>query len=544
LLPIDRLALNDDAPKENPWRDDRLGFMPFAERLSKVILNLRAPNGYVIGLHGEWGSGKSTAINFVKAFLDKHNQELETDAERIHVIDFRPWIVSGHQDLIGAFFKILSEDLENKKGRWWRKKLRPVLRWFKSTADPLVDAVATVAIVVDPSGLGIKVAKTVTKSSIGGMINRFLAEPSLQAAYENLKRALGASRKKFLVTIDDLDRLETSEIRSIMQMVKTVGQLPNVIYLLAYDREIVWGALDEGIMRDRDAPNFGEKIVQQEIELPRPAKEDLLAILDTEVAFVTDPSPSDTRWHYLVRDGLRQWMRHPRDVNRLANAIRFSWPALEGEIDPQDLVIMEGLRLFEEHVFNWARWNRDWLFNEGRYLMTDEGTRQAGLKSLTDNVPAPKREQVLRVMASLFPGQHKLFGERFQEEPYHKLVKRRGIGYEAGYDAYFSLYPSPNEVPKSLIDAAMTKLDDQRFLVETYRELHREARPQWEANGRTAAPGTEVPLHGRCSGQAYSELAPRVIQSGRDHPRHRLGWRPRLSNLPFQRLHWSHYRGP
>jgi predicted KAP-like P-loop ATPase len=115
LPPIDGLALSDDAPKENPWRDDRLGFKPFAERLSKVILNLRAPNGYVVGLHGEWGSGKSTAINFVKAFLDKHNQEVETDAERIHVIDFRPWIVSGHQDLIGAFFKILSEDLRTKR---------------------------------------------------------------------------------------------------------------------------------------------------------------------------------------------------------------------------------------------------------------------------------------------------------------------------------------------------------------------------------------------------------------------------------------------
>jgi predicted KAP-like P-loop ATPase len=407
----------------------------------------------------------------VKAFLDKHNQEAEMDAERIHVIDFRPWIVSGHQDLVGAFFKILSEDLESKKGGWWRlKKLRPVLRWFKSSTDPVLDAVATVAVVVDPSGAGIKVAKTVAKSSMDGMINRFLAEPSLQAAYQTLRRTSADSGKKFLVTIDDLDRLEKSEIRSIMRMVKTVGQLPNVIYLLAYDRDIVWAALDEGIVGECDGPNFGEKIVQQEIELPRPAKEDLLAILDTKVAFLIGSAPNDMRWYSLARDGVRRWVRHPRDVQRLANAVRFSWPALKDEIDPLDLFIMEGLRLFDEHVFRWVSWNRDWLFDKGRYLMADENTKKAHLKVLIDDVPVHTQEQVLRVMASLFPGQHKLFGERFQDEPYQELVKRRGIGCEAGYDAYFSLYPSPNEVPKSVIYAAIRKLDDRPFLLGLIKE--------------------------------------------------------------------------
>src|SRR5471032_57966 len=115
----DILKLSDDAPKQNPWQDDRLGFMPFAERLSKVILSLEIPNGYVIGLHGEWGSGKSTAINFVKAFLDKHNVEAENEAAQIEILDFQPWIVSGHQDLITSFFKVLSEKLPGAKRSGW-----------------------------------------------------------------------------------------------------------------------------------------------------------------------------------------------------------------------------------------------------------------------------------------------------------------------------------------------------------------------------------------------------------------------------------------
>jgi len=123
-------------------------------------------------------------------------------------------------------------------------------------------------------------------------------------------------------------------------MVKTVGRLPNVVYLLAYDRAIVSGVLDADA--DRYGPRFAEKIVQQEIELPQASKDSLLSILDAEINFLTGPSPETLRWHQIVQNGVRRWVRHPRDVLRLANAVKFSWPALKGEIDPQDLLAWRG----------------------------------------------------------------------------------------------------------------------------------------------------------------------------------------------------------
>jgi predicted KAP-like P-loop ATPase len=62
----DEYILGDDQPKKNPWQDDRLGYAPFAERLANVIINMNIPNGYVIGLHGRWGSGKTTIVNFTQ----------------------------------------------------------------------------------------------------------------------------------------------------------------------------------------------------------------------------------------------------------------------------------------------------------------------------------------------------------------------------------------------------------------------------------------------------------------------------------------------
>ena len=459
------LIFGDDLPKENPWQDDRLGYRPFAERLAKTIQALHAPNGYVIGLHGKWGSGKSTAINFVKAFLKKYNDESESETECIHVVEFRPWIISGHQDLIAAFFKVLSERIGNKPG-FVKRQINRALRIGRVTADPLLDALATVALVIDPSGgTASKAATTITKKSVGGAIDRFLAEPSLQSAYHALRNVLENSNKRFLIIIDDLDRLEEVEIRTIMQMVKTVGSLPNVVYLLAYDRTIVRQALDGD---SRTGPEFAEKIVQQELELPKPSKGALLTILDEEIAFLNEQITESMRWHYIVRDGVRRWIQNPRDVVRLSNGVKFSWSALEGEIDPADLLTMEGLRLFDQDAFDWVRQNRDFLFSEGAFMMSHEREEEAVVKTLKETLPEEGQQQIIKLLAVLFPLSAKNFEGKnaMGGENRAQVGGRRGVGSPAGYDAYFGLHPAADAIPKAVIDAIVGNTSDRSAMVK------------------------------------------------------------------------------
>lgn len=458
MLEEKRYVLGDDLPKTNPWQEDRLGYNSFAKRIATVIIKMAAPNGYVIGIHGQWGSGKSTAINFILEYIKKHNAEHEGD-QIVH-IDFRPWIVSGHQDLIVAFFKILSERLGPKGTRLTR--LRDWVAGFVSgTTDNLVDAAATVALTVDPSGGAASgFAGNLAKKSVNALLGRYLENPSLQTAYDDLKAQLGRSGKRFIVTIDDIDRLEDKDVRSIMQMVKSTGQLPNVVYLLAYDRETVWQILDQsaGLV----GPRFAEKIIQQEIELPNPSKGALLSILDQEISFLTGTTEDTSRWEYIVRDGIRRWIRSPRDVVRLSNAVKFSWPALEGEIDPQDLLAIEGVRLFDQGSFSWIRDNRDFIFTEGRFVFAREDARKAAVDSLKRRIPEEVQPQVLRVLSVLFPQSAKWFEgqEAMGEENSVEVTKRRGVGSEAGYDAYFGLHPSSDAIPKAVVNDLMSRLED------------------------------------------------------------------------------------
>lgn len=51
----------NDSPIET-LKDDRYGITPFAESIAKSIMNIAAPEGTAIALHGPWGSGKSSAV--------------------------------------------------------------------------------------------------------------------------------------------------------------------------------------------------------------------------------------------------------------------------------------------------------------------------------------------------------------------------------------------------------------------------------------------------------------------------------------------------
>ncbi|RVJ42382.1 P-loop NTPase fold protein [Sinorhizobium medicae] len=461
----DGYILGDDQPKKNP-REDRLGYAPFAKRLANVIVHMNIPNGYVIGLHGRWGSGKTTAVNFILEYLKNYNAESEDDTKKIEHIDFRPWIFSGHQDLMAAFFKLLSEQLGPKDGivkRAWNSCMRTV----SPNTDQLVDAAATLALTVDPSGGAVtELAAGVAKKSLNKVLGQYLATPSLQKAYVDLTEQLASCGRRFLVTIDDIDRLEDDEIKSIMQMVKTIGRLPNVLYVLVYDREIVWQALDE--RNDRIGPKFAEKIVQQEVELPFPTKNALLAILDQEINFVTGSTEDSARWQYIVRDGVHRWINNPRDALRLSNALKFAWPALKGEFDAQDLVAIEGIRLFDAGAFDWIRRNRDFLFSEGRYFMGADEERKANIEMLKATLPVGRADMVLELLTVLFPSHAKWFrSSTFGSSENHVAVQnRRGLASEAGYDSYFALRPSADAVPKSALDAIFDNLDDEAKVMQ------------------------------------------------------------------------------
>jgi len=459
------ILVSDDSAKHNPDTEDALGYAPFAKRIAGVIGRLASPSGYVIAIQGTWGSGKSTALNFARTYIERRNAALKPGETKVEIVEFRPWLISGHEDLVASFFKVLKEHIT--PGEAGDRKLGNLLaRMSRGAIGPTMGVVTGLVKPLDPTGgLGASAISDVTAKGVTALLDAWLKEPSLQATYEALREELAKSNRRFLVVIDDIDRLEAEEIRVVMQLVKSVGSLPNVIYLLSYDRQIVASAL--GDADRRDGPTFVEKVVQHEIALPRPSAFRLLTLLHQRIEHIIGPTKSTDRWRQIVQLGLERWITRPRDVARLSNAVNFSWAALEGEIDAQDLLAMEGLRLFDPILFGFVRDNRAFLVGEGRSLYVSEEQRAQMGKVFRDGLPEKDRDERLELLGTLFPGRAKaLQGERvWGGEAWYQQSNRVGVGTLAGYDAYFSMLPAEETAPNAWIDEAVAHIGDRERLV-------------------------------------------------------------------------------
>lgn len=79
---------------DQPAADDAFGRKPFAENLARSLVLPNNSPGLVVGIEGEWGSGKSTLIGFITKHLRENRKTI--------VIDFNPWMVSTTGVLVEA----------------------------------------------------------------------------------------------------------------------------------------------------------------------------------------------------------------------------------------------------------------------------------------------------------------------------------------------------------------------------------------------------------------------------------------------------------
>lgn len=331
-----------DLPITTP-EQDMFGIDGFVRSLARSIRNMRSPKGVVIALHGPWGAGKSSAINLLK-----HHLSHDAASGEIQVVDFNPWWFRGEEALVLAFFRELYAATKPSLG----EKAKTILPKLGARLLKASGVVAPVANAAGAAGVG-EIASGVM-GWLGGMIED---GESVEKLHSQLSSALAEQSKRFIVLIDDIDRLAPDEALAIFRMVKSVGRLSNVIYVLAFDRELA-----ERVVAERfpsEGPHYLEKIVQAAFELPIPLEADIhrhvIASIEAIVGGIGDARIVHVMnmFHAVVAPELRT----PRDATRYVNALTITWPAVEGEVDLGDFMAIEAYRLFQPGIYRAVRDN-------------------------------------------------------------------------------------------------------------------------------------------------------------------------------------------
>jgi hypothetical protein len=147
-----------------------------------------------------------------------------------------------------------------------RKTSQFIERLVRGGAE-FIGGAAALGAVVASHGAAAPIAGAV-KSAVTGALSlgsNMIDTRSIDAMIEDLSVHLSAVECRFLIIVDDLDRLQPAELRQILTLVKTFGNLPNVTHLLAYDREIVNAALGGSASRDLgdDLPGVARHLVKR-----------------------------------------------------------------------------------------------------------------------------------------------------------------------------------------------------------------------------------------------------------------------------------------
>lgn len=349
---------------DNPITDltaDCLGYRPFAKNIATILDNATTREDcLVLGIHGEWGSGKTSAINLVVKELEglqkklyKYPKKLELFSPfssfvpdgiptRTTIIHFSPWLFSNQENLTTAFFHELEKQLDNTWGN-----IKCFLKVIAALTLPSLEAL---------SYLNPTTSKLVGNTT-QHLIKNLQKRPSLEQAKQALNKALKAQKRPILIIIDDIDRLPADEMRQIFRMVKSVADLPYVTYLLGFDRKIVKRALEKDT--DLEGPEWSEKIVQGSFDLPyiMPFRIELYFWnkLKTDIPDLYNQLHKSTVNYF--QQYLYPQLKNPRQVSRLINALNIGWLSVKNTVNPMCFIIIESWRLFNHGLYEFIKTN-------------------------------------------------------------------------------------------------------------------------------------------------------------------------------------------
>lgn len=396
----DTQPLSGDRPIEAAVQD-RLGYAPFAHAIATSIVKRAPSDGIVYAIHGPWGSGKTSAVNMLVEAVENLEADKAVDT-RIIVVRFNPWWFSEQSSLTKMFFSELASTLDKKSSKKVAEGLRKVGRQITGAKDALLAGLSFI-----PGGA---LASPIMNGTIEALKPYLNETDSLDGARKELIAALKEQNRRILVIIDDVDRLPHDEARQIFRLVKSVADLPNVIYLLVFDRNVARQAV--GGPAIVDGPEWLEKIVQASFDLPPVHPIDLRRMFIEPINDMVGDriKDGDSRAANVMFQCVFPWLQTPRDVGRLLNVINVSLPAVIDDVNISDFIAIETLRIFEPSLYDFIRTHQNEL--TGINSSSREIDKTIGDKILL-NVSSKKHEITKTSLMRLFPKLESVWGNLY-----------------------------------------------------------------------------------------------------------------------------------
>lgn len=416
-------VLNADKPISNKT-EDFLGRHDFACAVSNAIMDYHENNqeSLTIGLYGKWGSGKTSIVNLITD---------EINSDDIIIFKFEPWIYSDTEQLISYFFRDFAKAVKHKDYAQEALKLGEELETYATFFEPI-------GMIPEPNVALISRAASKIFGGVGKSAKKWgkLKTRSLSGTKESIEKHLLKINKKILIIVDDIDRLNNTEIRQIFQMIKMLGNFSNTIYLTSMDREVVIDALSE--VQKGDGNEYLEKIINVPFSVPMPSIEKIQQYLFSELdKIIGEKSDFDQEYFsYIFRHGYSEFFENIRDINRYINILKFNYSIVGKEVDIVDLFVMTALQVFEPKIYDYLKYNKDIVLSLKYYSEEKDKAKDIDLlKQVTGTLLSRLSENdYFNLMGAIFP-----VLDRYAHDDKDKCTKLARVCSPDFYDLYFKM---------------------------------------------------------------------------------------------------------
>ncbi|HEX7903244.1 MAG TPA: P-loop NTPase fold protein [Chitinophagaceae bacterium] len=401
------MKLKSDNIVELP--NDILGRENIANEVVNGLLTYAKKNkdGLSLSITGEWGSGKSTLLGFIKNKIEKR------EPNTFKVISFNPWLFYKNEGIKEAFLIHLAlslKDLDTRTTKISEKvndflKAFRWLKYFSATAGNIQEGLETLS-------------------------DHLSTKENIHDIKEDIEKILRKSKKKILVIMDDVDRLSSEQIAELFQTITLVTNFSNIIYIVAFDREIVIEAIGRNF--NGKGQEYLEKVIQVDYEIPSIPDKKLQELfysnireLAKENKIIFDDYTLKSLWGY---HGLRDYFKSIRDFNRFFNALSFRFPSIADDINPVDFIAIEAIRIFDYQSYN--RFYSYYKLNARKRELPDAGLNEEQFQKIKQT--AAEIIRALSIKSTL--------------HVYRKEANLKHLLDPAYFDRYFNLMRNDSDI--------------------------------------------------------------------------------------------------
>lgn len=471
---------------------DRLRRGDYASRIADVLSELSPREGRVFSIRGGWGFGKSSLKNLI-------TEKLDATGGDVTWLDFNPWQWGKSDAIARALFNQLADRLGNKHSSASNSRSKALRQYgailtgaeapLKAVlTTPIITTVlANVSLIGAASAIGFdlptvgKVAAVLAVLAVClpfigrflGFLGRDNSGESLDEVRNDLRLSLGKLSKPAIVFVDDIDRLDPEQIRELIRQVKANANLPNIVFVLIFQSNIVERALAP--IADGDGRAFLEKIVQANFDLPSVPVENVYRLFEGELNELIGEYATEengflhTRWGNALVGCIRPHLRNIRDSRRLISSIAVHMPLhIEGrvfEVNIVDFILLETIRVFEPGLHQALFKEQDFILQpsprEGRW----DADKLAADKLVA--VAAESNRSALReALRNLFPNIEWAFGGVQYAGGHRAWFAAKRVCTARYFPRYFELQTLENEISENrFVELLEASANDEVFAV-------------------------------------------------------------------------------